>query len=80
VGAECEEVGLVHATFDSAAGTITIPVGLDVFGAKPGSKIAPAVSSFGPSIYAVPQANVSSANLPYDALTVTGTFVVPKKV
>jgi hypothetical protein len=76
VGAECEEVGLVHATFDAAEGTITIPVGLDVLGAKPGSKIEPAASSFGPSVYAVPQANVSSANLPYDALTVTGVFVV----
>jgi hypothetical protein len=76
VGAECQEVGLVNATFDAAAGTITIPVGLDVIGAKPGSKISPGVSSFGPSIYASPQANVSSASLPSDTLTVTGTFVV----
>ena len=79
VGAECEEVGLVHAAFDAAAGTITIPVELSLVGGKAGSKIGPGASSFGPSVYASPQANVSATALPHDALTVLGTFTVPKK-
>ena len=36
----CEEIGSVNATFDAASGTITIPVPLELLGAKPGSKIA----------------------------------------
>jgi hypothetical protein len=76
VGAECTEVGLVHAVFDAATATITIPVPIDVIGAKPGSKITPGASSYGPSIYSTPQANVSQASLPNDTMTVTGTFVV----
>ena len=76
----CEELGLVHATFDAAAGTITIPVPLDVMRAKPGSKIQPGVNStFGGSVVAIPSAFVSNATLPMDLLTITKTFVVPKK-
>ncbi|HJR44610.1 MAG TPA: hypothetical protein VJ927_03310 [Actinomycetota bacterium] len=76
VGAACEEVGLVHATFDAAAATITVPVTLDIIKAKPGSKITPGASAYGASIYATHQANVSNAALPHDTMTVTGTFVV----
>ena len=76
VGNPCEEVGLVHGKFDAATKTITIPVPLSVLGAKPGSKIGPAASSLGASIYAAPAVFVSYADLPHDQMTVTGTFVV----
>ena len=75
----CEEIGLVQAAFDAAAGTITIPVPMDLVGAKPGSKITGAANLFGGSVSATPAAFVSSSGAPLDTLTVTGTFVVPKK-
>lgn len=78
VGAACEEVALVHANFDAATGTITIPVPLETIDAKPGSKIGPAPSSLGMSIYAAAAVFVTYADLPNDQMTVTGTFVVPK--
>lgn len=83
VGAEslsnCTLVATVKATFDSAAGTITIPVPLEALKAKPGSKIGPGSNaSFGATLYASPAAVVSSANLPHDTMVATGTFVVPK--
>ena len=83
VGAEslsnCTLVTTVKATFDSAAGTITIPVPLAVLKAKAGSKIGPGSNaSFGATIYASPAAVISSANLPHDTMVGTGTFVVPK--
>ncbi|MDQ3645821.1 MAG: hypothetical protein M3345_02665 [Actinomycetota bacterium] len=76
---DCTEVGLVHAAFDAGAGTITIPVPLEAIGGKPGSKITAGASSMGAPVYAAPAALISQANLPKDLLTVTGTFVVPKK-
>ena len=76
VGEPCEEVGLVHANFDPATSSITIPVPLSVIGAKPGSKIGPAPSSLGASIYSAPAVFVSYGDLPHDQMTVTGTFVV----
>lgn len=78
VGAACEEIALVHATFDAAAGTITIPVPLETIEAKPGSKIGPGASSLGMPIYAALAAFVTYADLPNDQMMVTGTFVVPK--
>lgn len=78
VGAECFERGLVHATFDTAAKTVTIPIPLAMIKAKPGSKIGPSPSSLGMPIYAAPAAFVSNASLPHDQLMVLGTFVVPK--
>ena len=83
VGAEslenCTLVTTVKAVFDSAAGTVTIPVPLDAIGAKPGSKIGPGSNAaFSTTIYASPAAVISSANLPHDAMLATGTFVVPK--
>jgi hypothetical protein len=78
VGEPCEEIGLVHATFDPAKGTITAPVPMKMLGAKPGSKITPAASSFGPSIYAAPAAMVSNTGAPSDVLTITKTYQVPR--
>ena len=75
----CQEKGLVNATFDAASATITIPVSLDVLGAKAGSKIAPATGTFGGTVAAVPSAFLSANNLPLDALVATKTFTVPKK-
>lgn len=76
VGAACEEVALVHATFDAATGTITIPVPIEALGAKPGSKIGPGVSSLGMPIYAAMAVFVTQASLPNDQMMVSGTFVV----
>lgn len=76
----CEELGVIKATFDSAAGTITIPVPLAMMKAKAGTKIEPATNSvFGSSINVIPSAFVSSGNFPFDAMTTTATFTVPKK-
>ena len=78
VGAECHVVGLVHATFDAATGTITIPVPLETIKAKPGSKIGPGVTTLGGTVYAAPAAVVSHASLPNDVMTVLKSFTVPK--
>jgi hypothetical protein len=75
----CTLVTTVKATFDAAAGTITIPVPADVIGAKPGSKIgAGSNAAFSTTIYATPAAFIASAQGPHDAMMATGTFVVPK--
>jgi hypothetical protein len=74
----CEELGVVHAAFDPAKGTITIPVPLKLLGAKPGSKIQGGTTIFGGSISAAPSAFLSSGNGPADSMTVTKTFQVPK--
>ena len=79
VGEECIEEALLHATFDAGKGTITIPVPLDVIGAKNGSKILPGVTNFGGTIYAVPAFFVTNASMPYDTLTASETFVVSAK-
>jgi hypothetical protein len=75
----CQEIGIVTAAFDAAAATITIPVPLELLGAKLGSKIQPGVNIFGGGISATPAVFVTSSAMPLDTLTVTGTFVVPKK-
>ena len=77
----CEEFGLVNATFDASAGTITIPVPLAIFKGKPGTKIEPGVNiTFGAGVAAIASAWVSSLNAPaYDLMVTTGTFVVPKQ-
>ena len=74
----CEEIGLVQATFDAAAGTITIPVPAALIKAKPGSKITPATNIFGGSISAAPAAFLTSSAMPIDTLVVTKTFTVPR--
>ena len=75
----CQEKGIVQASFDAAAGTITVPVPLELISAKKGSKITAGTNLFGGSISAAPSAFVTSSAAPLDTLTVTGTFVVPKK-
>lgn len=75
----CEELALIEATFDAAAGTITIPVPLDVLGAKPGTKIAPAVGIFGGTLSAAPAAWGTFDSFPMDTMMATKTFVIPKK-
>ena len=76
---ECNLVATVKAVFDTASGTITIPVPLEAIGAKAGSKIGPGTNSvFGATIYASPAAGTANANGPHDTMTATGTFTVPK--
>lgn len=78
VGGACEEIGLVHAKFDAAKATITIPVPLKMIKAKPGSKIGPAASAYGPAIYAAPGAFIGNAALPNDTLLVAKTYKVSR--
>lgn len=74
----CEELAKVNATFDAATATITVPVPMKAIKAKPGSKIAPAASALGGSVYSAPAAFVSNAALPHDTLTITKTYKVPR--
>jgi hypothetical protein len=78
VGAECNLLGIVQATFDPATATITIPVPLALIKAKPGTKIGPGTSTFGGSIYAAPAALVSHASAPADIMVITKSYKVPK--
>ena len=77
----CEELGLVHANFDPGAGTITVPVPLELLKAKPGTKIANGTqpgSNFS-GVWAIPSAWASQGNMPLDELVMNKTYVVPKK-
>ena len=77
----CTEIGLVNGTFDVASGTITIPVPLELLGAKPGSKIAHGVqagSNF-QGVWAIPSAWASQGNMPLDELLITKVYTVTKK-
>jgi hypothetical protein len=73
----CEELGIVHAKFNAAKGTITIPVPMKLIKAKSGSKIAGGVSDFGGSVAAAASAFVTPFAAPNDTLTVTKTFRIP---
>lgn len=76
---ECNLVATAKATFDAAAGTITIPVPAEAIGAKAGSKIGPGVNSvFAATIYAAPAAVTSNSAGPHDTMTSTVTYKVPK--
>ena len=75
---ECNVIGIVNATFNVSAATITIPVPLELIKAKAGSKIGPGVTTLGGTVYAAPAAMVSYAALPNDTMTVLKTYVVPK--
>ena len=76
---DCTLMATVKAIFDSATGTITIPVPLDAIKAKPGSKIGPGTNSiYGATIYATPAVVTASAAAPHDTMVATGTFTVPK--
>lgn len=77
----CEEIGLVKGAFDVATGTITIPVPMELLGAKPGSVIAHGVqtgSNFA-GVWAIPSAWASQADMPKDEMIITKAYVVPKK-
>lgn len=79
VGGVCEEAALLHATFDPATSTITIPVPLEVLKAKPGSKVTPGATLFGGTIYSAPGVLVTTTAFPHDILIANKTFTVPKK-
>lgn len=72
----CEELALIEAAFDSAEGTITIPVSLEALGAKPGSKIEPMNGTFDASITAAPSAFATYGAFPMDKMIMDKTFVV----
>lgn len=78
----CEELGIVQGIFDTAAATITIPVPMDLIGAKPKSKITMGLSDFssqaGGNVLAIMSAFVSQSNWPADSMHTTGTYIVPK--
>lgn len=74
----CKELGLVQAAFDPAAKTITIPVPLELIHAHAGSKIEGGANIFGGNISAAPSAFLSSSGAPWDVMTVTKSFTVPK--
>ena len=77
---DCTLLATVQATYDTAAGTITIPVPLEAIGAKPGSVIGPGVNQvFGATLYAVPAVVTAQAASPHDVMMAMGTFTVPKK-
>lgn len=77
----CEELGLVHAKFDPAKGTITIPVAAKLLKAKPGTKIGPAapLTTVGGAITAAPSAFFTNASMPMDSMTQTKSYTIPKK-
>lgn len=73
----CKEIGLVKATFDAAAGTITIPVPAALIGADACSVITGGENLFGENLSASPSAFVSSSNFPRDTLLTEWEFTVP---
>ncbi|HYP23334.1 MAG TPA: hypothetical protein VEV43_07165 [Actinomycetota bacterium] len=76
----CEEIGLVNGTFDAASGTITIPVPLELLGAKPGSVIAhgmQAGSNFA-GVWAIPSAWASQGQMPLDEMIITKPYKVTR--
>jgi hypothetical protein len=76
----CEEIGLVNGTFDAAAGTISVPVPIDLLGAKPGSKITHGTQpgSLFAGVWAIPSVWASQGDMPKDELILVKTFVVGK--
>jgi hypothetical protein len=69
----CQEFALVHATFDVASATITIPVPLSALGVTGCTNITPDINATSfpdGNIVTVPSAYVSQANLPTDYLLV----------
>lgn len=76
----CEEIGLVNGTFDTASATITVPVPMELLGAKPGSVIAHGMqpgSNFA-GVWAIPSAWASQGDMPKDEMTITKPYKVPK--
>ena len=77
VGADCKVHGVVNATFDATAATITIPVPLELVSAKIGSKVGPMAGTFG-AIYAAPGVLVTQNALPHDSIPMVTKTVVLK--
>lgn len=78
----CSPVRDVDAVIDTAAGTLTVPVGLEDIGAKPGSIIS-GDTSLGAALYAVPvtgPANVNGTSSPCDELNIGQLFTVPDRI
>ena len=76
----CEEIGLVNGTFDAASGTVSVPVPLELLGAKPGSKISNGMQSGSnfQGVWAISSAWASQGNMPLDEVIITKTYVVPR--
>jgi len=69
----CQEFALVHATFDVASATITIPVPLSAFGITSCTHITPDLNTTSfpdGNIVAIPSAYLSQASMPTDYLSV----------
>lgn len=76
----CEEIGLVKGTFDSASATITVPVPMELLGAKPGSVVAHGMqpgSNFA-GVWAIPSAWASQGDMPKDEMLITKPYKIPK--
>jgi hypothetical protein len=73
----CRELGIVQATFDAAAATITVPVPMKLIKAKAGSRIGPAAAAAGGTITVSPSAFFTYTGGPFDYMNVTKTFKVP---
>lgn len=76
----CEEIGLVNGTFDAASGTITVPVPMELLGAKAGSVIAHGMqpgSNFA-GVWAIPSAWASQGNMPLDEMIITKPYKIPR--
>ena len=76
----CEEIGLVNGSFDAASGTITVPVPLELLGAKPGSVIAHGMQSGSnfAGVWAIASAWVSQGQTPLDEMIITKPYKVPR--
>lgn len=74
----CQELALLHAKFDAAKKTITIPVSLKLLKARPGSQIKGTAGTFGATITASPAAFLTSGSFPMDHLNTRKTFKVPR--
>ena len=73
----CQELGLVKATFDATAKTITVPVPAALIKANPCSIISAGANTFGGSIAAMPSAFLSATAAPSDSMFVDYDFQVP---
>ncbi|HVF53398.1 MAG TPA: hypothetical protein VNC78_07280 [Actinomycetota bacterium] len=74
----CEERAVIQGVFNPGEGTISIAVPREAIDAKPGSQIVGGTNTVGGNLSAAPAAFVSTANLPYDVLVMSKTYVVPK--